>query len=256
MRKVLTKPFLTIATVGIFLLTACGSIKSDSSVGTGSSAQGQFSVNVSTIYESLTEATTWKTCDVTSASGTASDCTATIPEGQLYFSNLKFTVTTPIGHQCSRISFHPYWAVRSVNAAFDEPETSTAVDCSGGFSSRPALCYEGAARDLVPNFPVNGGVYYVPGAGSSTQEYTFTKSANQRRIDLAGVDFGNLWTSNNLLEADRGAAIDSGVKQYAGGDRYNDYTFSCRDVWDEPLYSLTVYVLEQNGATGTILDWQ
>lgn len=245
------------------LFAACGQLNSDAPGGTGSSGSGSgssyFTVKVNTAYETDDTAdTNWATCTISAASTASASganvCTASIPEGQLYYSKLKFVLETSAGQVCSRISFHPYYAIRSVAAAFVEPEGATTVDCSVAFNLRPATCFEGAAREIVTSFPANGGVYITPGTAAISRTWELT-SGNAHRQAVSN-DFGNLWASNNLT--DRTAAIADAItgRYFVGGAaNYQDYEFECLDSLEESLYLLRILVNESNGANDDIVDW-
>ncbi len=98
--------------------------------------------------------------DATDSIGTTKNCTITIPERKLYFSDLTFMMGTKNAAVCPVVIFSPYYYLRSSNAAYTAPGEATTTDCS--VSSKPTACYGGAAPALIgADFPSKVVGYYT-----------------------------------------------------------------------------------------------
>lgn len=193
--------------------------------------------------------TTHANCTVPdgSAAGTTVACTANIPEGQLYYSNIKFTMGTNSPVTCSRLVFQPYYYKASVSATFRpfwSPDAD--IDCSGATAEAGATCYNGVATEIVPEFPKFRAVYFMTEVQA---ESSFTaKSGNKQS---AG---SNRWTSNNLLLADRGANIAIPFDGYRA-NTFVDYSVICRDKWEEPIWEIDLTINDVDSTVDHIETW-
>jgi hypothetical protein len=160
------------------------------------------------------------TCTIPSGSGTVSStCAGTIPEGQLHFSKLKFTVGTTNPSICKQLIFRPYYFIASTAGAYTPEGSTSAVDCSVG-APDDVGCYGGNAKEIVPSFPTYTGRYFLTAEGLETS-YTIS-SANE----VFGTT--NRYTCNNKV--DQTAAVAG----YVANSMAN-YVVECRDQY----YTLT-----------------
>ncbi len=247
------------------LISACGGVQPDAGTttatgggtstgtGTGTDTEFLFKVDVATQYESNDKGLDNKgTCkvgpDVTPRSdsgGTVVNCPAiSIPEQQLFFSNVHFTVTAA-PDKCKIIFFRPYFYRISTSATYTPPTATGPLDCSKNDQTEPATCYGGAGTLLIPSFPRNGGQYFLPGDGTTLTNTWIAKSANsQRQTGGAYSYLDNRWTINDL--ADRVA-----FKSYNGQDIYVansmvDWRIVCTDTTDH-LYEMNLFLTADKG---------
>ncbi|WII71333.1 hypothetical protein QJS83_12755 [Bdellovibrio sp. 22V] len=182
--------------------------------------------------------------------GHLEECTISIPELKLYYSDVHFNVGTLADNSCAHINFSPYYYLRSTDAAYLPPGETSTVDCSP--TQKPAKCYGGAATNIAPDFPKNVGVYFLPSLNPSA---IFTlKSENATR--LYGGARVNYLASNSLTKASQSVAEPPGLKERAGGAfNWVNYTFTCRDIWAKPLYTIELTITEENKELDEFDDW-
>lgn len=217
-----------------------------------------------TNYEKVEGATLFQRCYIpkgTTASGTGStiECKIQIPELQLYYSDLTFTIGSANPETCRNVTFIPYYYVRSTSAVFKPGATE--YDCSKALSptsDTPKQCFGGSAVALAPGFPLNSGVYILP-AYESKASYVL-KSANSLRQSTTDMAYNdNTASCNNLASASRGTAIPS---YYAGGGAYRDYSVTCYDEWYKLLYRINLTISDEDTPATTstpaadeVYDW-
>lgn len=183
-------------------------------------------------------------------------CSVSIPEAQLYYSNLDFKIGTSDSNYCAIISFKPYYYLRSTSATFKPyPSSTDVVDCTD--PSLEARCWGGAAPIIAPEFPKNFGTYFLPIAKSSTS-YTLTSSNSRRQSNTDKSLTTNTNVTNNLPSALRNTS-DSNAN-YGGDGTFQDYVVECKNKWGENLYTITLTIsdedYEENGTPqDTYYDW-
>jgi hypothetical protein len=199
-----------------------------------------FKIEVQTSFEGTTETTTWGTCTVpatatasTAASGTVYPCSdITIPEIELYYSDIHFVITSA-ANTCKLISFRPYYYLKSVSNAYVNP-AGTTVDCTA--NPTPIDCYGGVGTQIIPAFPNNGGVYFLTAAGL-TQTFTGTSANTQRQQAGPYTGLTNRWVANNAGAATRAAGI---ANELEPGSML-DYRVVCSDSLDHEF--MTSFVI-------------
>jgi hypothetical protein len=204
-----------------------------------------FQVNVGTIWETDTTNTVIPqgSCSYSVTDGSSKTCNLSIPEAELYYGKLKLDAAVTNQSRCGIFLFRPYYYMMGNSATFVPSNASSsfsAIDCSGATSTPPAGCYAGAAVSIVPNFPAFRGIYNVTSV-SPTMSWTASSA-----VSVAGsayYDPGNRWTTNDLVG--RGTAQTDYV-----ANSMQDYVFSCRDVNDDPIYSLTLKLSVIPGSGG------
>lgn len=230
---------------GLIAATATSTTSTTSST-TGT---GNLYLIVSSAWETTpTDYTTQISCSVPtgSAVGTAVTCTGKIPEGQLYFSNLKFTVGTTTPSTCHTIIFRPYYYLASQAAGYIPPGSSSAVDCSA--SPIDSSCYNGVAKEIVPSFPDATGIYFLTSTGNES-DYD-ASSGNSLEMGT------NRYTCNNKV--DKTAAVAGYV-----ANTMQDYVAECRDEYFELQSKITLTIGDYDtgpaedpgGATDHFDDW-
>ncbi|MBS1961054.1 MAG: hypothetical protein JST04_02475 [Bdellovibrionales bacterium] len=228
------------------LIAATASSTTTSTVTTGS---GDLYLIVSSAWETTPDSyVTQISCSVPSgsATGTAVTCSGKIPEGQLYFSNLKFTVGTTSSNTCHTIVFRPYYYVASTAAAYTPPGSTSAVDCS--VLPLDGSCYNGAAKEIVPSFPDYSGVYFLTSTGNEA-DYTISSGNTLQQ----GT---NRYTCNNKV--DKTAAVAGYV-----ANTMQDYVLECRDEYYELQRKITLTIGDYDtgpaedpgGASDHFDDW-
>ena len=159
---------------------------SSGSTTTTASLSGDLYLPVSTAWETTpTLFDTQITCKIDSGSPLVSTtCSGTIPEGQLHFSKIRFTVGTSNPDVCKMLIFYPYYYLASRSAAYAPPWDSTAsLDCSdtstaaGGPSD--SGCYDGVGTEILSSgFPDTIGMYFLTADGLE-KDYD-ASSANEK----------------------------------------------------------------------------
>ncbi|MFM6927232.1 MAG: hypothetical protein ACKOX6_02145 [Bdellovibrio sp.] len=208
-------------------------------------------LKVATQWENGGPAETTKTCTVSSLSAHGEyTCSVSIPEGQLYYSNITFTFGTKVPALCSMIEFAPYYYRRSTSNTFLPAGAETEVDCS---MAKPTekKCYGGAAPTLLSDFPKFTGRYFLPTVMTETN-YVLPSENTTRFYEGEMV---NYLAANNLTNR----AVTNASKDYIA-NTMTDYYFNCSDLWAHPIYSIKLTISDQDTATGEgvedeIDDW-
>jgi hypothetical protein len=249
----------------LFLLFAsCAKVDSTGSAAGGADAPGGttpaedtiFSVEVKTLWENATETQTHATCTVTDATvpkqavtGTPVSCTASIPEAQLYYSSLRFSISAST--QCDIVTFRPFYYQISDSAAYTPPNTTTVVVCDGSTTPIPQACFGGAGTNIITNLGTNTGLYFLPGFEPSRDfEAISGNTKRQSAPEFSGLE--NRWTVNNLPAASRAVTVNDVYLQ----NTWQDWQVICRDEWDEPLYRMTIDIIDANSDVDQLETWQ
>jgi hypothetical protein len=220
-----------------------GLISSNSAVTTTSSASGDLYVKVSTSWETTpTLIDPQFTCSIPSGSATVSTtCTGKIPEGQLHYSTLHFTVGTSNPSTCAILIFRPYYYLGSTAALFNPPWDSTITGAVCNTVTGPnggpadANCYDGVAKQIVASFPTYTGMYFLTANGG---EKTYdADSANLKHAPT------NRWTCNNKV--DKTAAVAGYV-----ANTMQDYVIECRDTHNDLTKQITLTLGDEDTVTG------
>ena len=194
-------------------------------------------------------------------------CTADIPEGRLYFSELNVTWSF-LPTSCLRATYIPSKYPASNNAAYDPPggDNST-IDCSGlGTGAEPSQCWGGSAPQVVTTFPIDDALVQFPNeadlntatSGVATIPSGFFLGAGSNRTtatDLTGI--ANPWFTPPVAV---GAPANTDIAALGGGagDGYLGATqepltghfFICRDQFEElQPYRINLVITETDGAT-------
>jgi len=195
-----------------------------------------------------------------SQTSTAKSCSIQIPENQLYYSDLVFTVGTTETSVCATVTFTPYRFQRSNSATFEVDDVATTVDCSA--SPLDVKCLGGAITiltDLSYDPNVYTGIYFVPTESTYSAQYTLKSSNTMRQTDTDYSYKNNSNATNNLVT--RTASLSS---LYNGGgsaasvdylaNTMTDYTVECEDKWGNTLYKIEMIIGDDDSTTGTIDD--
>lgn len=174
-------------------------------------------------------------------------CNLAVPEGNLYYSKLRFTIGTDDASTCAFVSFQPYYYQASSSAGFLPNWSQTPIDCSANPIS--ADCFSGAALQIAPSFPTYRGTYILPTVESS-HAYTIDSGNVKQRGS-------NRWTVNDLpigKQAANRTPPGPGSDNYLANS-YHDYVVTCRDPYYEAIYTITLYLTDINGPTEQIFTW-
>ncbi|MGZ3770408.1 MAG: hypothetical protein ACXVCP_16165 [Bdellovibrio sp.] len=200
----------------------------------------------------------WGNCSITpTSSGPSLTCQLSIPEQQMFYSSIKFTVGTFKASECPVISFRPYYYKRSEVNGYVPPGSSTALDCSKT-TGIDKQCYGGAGPTLITDFPDSKGQYFFPDVNANSD--FILKSENSLRIYSNALV--NYLITNDLSAAGRSTAGDPTTKTERVADSFKDYTVSCNNYWGETLYKITLIVSDENskgalgGSQDDYPDWQ
>jgi len=224
----------------------------------GQDTSDKFTLSVQTNWEDGTTRTTHASCAVpyTAASGSSQTCTVSIPEAQLFFSDLNFVISIPSKDYCAHVTFCPYYYIKSNSATFTAPGDTSVTDCS--VSPLATKCYGGAAPYVTPSFsfPTYTCSYILPSTTSAITYKVPSENANR----TYGGNAVNYKTTNNLTN--RTSAIVTAPRTFIGGaTNFVDYRISCTDKWGYTKHSMTITVSDYNisdtgDATDDYIDWQ
>jgi hypothetical protein len=215
-----------------------------------------------TKYESADIYSTFDTCIIAStvSAGTADstkDCTFSVPEVQMYYSDLKIVIGTNSSTTCKLISFTPYHFLRSIDPAFLETADGVSTDCSPGKYGSNADCWGGAAVGFLgSSFPQSRGKYFL--AEDKIEENYTSLSANKLRL-ANGFDAHyrtNRVVANNLADTATGVSVFG--THYISNSMV-DYSATCQDELGYVKYRINLLIEDDDGdATsdpdGTIND--
>lgn len=247
---------VAIACCSLVFPTGCG--KKEGMEGTGGTfafeTRGEPSILTLTV-ESRWEKSSFKTlhqrCEIPKSAplGTVLECDVTVPEAQLYYSDLILSLETdPLGPG-ERMTFHPYYYIASRSPEFIPfwSDNDTKINCFGEadvpftFKKIPKDCFNGPAPHIIDGWPTYTGVYHlVKGSHILTKEIPAANSIRRRT---------NRWTSNSLDPAFRGRDLDLGGDGYVSNSM-KDYSFALDDKWGEPLYAITLTIKDEDFQTG------
>lgn len=199
-------------------------------------------------YESNAGAVTTKAdCSIPAgtASGTTINCSASIPEAELYYSVFQIDLKMGKG-SCKVVKFYPYSYQKSSSASFTPEGTSQAVDCSGSPNLLSPECFGGVAKELVTGFPQTRAITAVPTT-------TWTKSLYITSSHSVGMS-SNRRIATDL--ADRANPISLPGDGYAGlVSSFQDYTLSCLDAGNNVTHAIILTIVQAPGGAGTLKSW-
>jgi hypothetical protein len=219
-------------------------------------------INIATEWENSTITETRGQCSIDAgvAPGTANtaikstgDCIPVkIPEIDLYYSNLVFTVGSNSPGTCSQITFQPYYFVRSTVAGFVPGPGVTAVDCSvSPPGTAQAQCFGGTAPNMnetATAFPLSTSIYLLPSVNPYVS-YNLKSANTLRMAQTAGTDkqfSNNTLSSNNLSISTTNPgypAIATANADFVGGaGNYYDYRATCLDPNGNVLYQTSIII--------------
>jgi len=212
------------------------------------------------------------TCTV-SSSTYDTNCTVSIPEGRLYYSQLYFSISH-LSSTCYYGIFSPYFYQASTSNFYVPPgQLPTAgVDCSSTYSL-PATCFGGAAPWIVSNFTYYHasqtgtiGNIYRPNETDLTVAQSYTEkvpsaySATYLTNRMTVNDLTNSTMKATGLGAMAFSAYLTNTAVPGPGDglianSYHDYTIECRDKWYDPQpfntqYKIHLYIKDVDSDTG------
>jgi len=174
----------------------------------------------------------------TAPAGSSMNCVVTIPEAQLYYSKVQFSIGTTDPVRCPIIHFTPYYYVRSNQAGYLPPDADETIDCS---SLAEAKCFGGSAPSLVPEFPKSNSLYFLTMVTPITS-YTL---GSGNKLRWYGPSHVNYLVTNDLT--DRATAIPGKPKEYVGGTgNWQDHNISCSNFWGETLYNIRLIVRDED----------
>lgn len=178
-------------------------------------------------------------------------CNVKIPEGELYFSKLKFTYGTGDGSQCKIYIFQPFYYRGTTTDNSYLPPWLMKPPASGFtcVADPTPDCWHGPAT-LVPDFPDYAAWIYTTADG-------FEGKQTVRSAYSSGY-VNNRWTANNKTNKAAGIA-----GEYVANSMV-DWAVECRDEWYELIYKLTLTISDEDlngsedpgGPGDHFADWQ
>ncbi|CAE78692.1 hypothetical protein AB1A81_03380 [Bdellovibrio bacteriovorus] len=213
-------------------------------------------------------------CNISVASPLAQrniTCAFSIPEARLFYSHVNFKMGTSVASACPILKFRPYYYVRSNldvvapdpaamppilgSPGYTPPGSDTAISCGDG---KDKSCYGGAAPTLVPEFPKNGGLYFLTHINSESA-YKLGSENSLRYYGNGGV-LVNYLVTNNLDPVGRGITVATNSnKNERVEDTFFDYHISCVNYWGETLYEINLFISDENfddsGGVDNYIDW-
>lgn len=207
-------------------------------------------------WEGATEYKTVLDCKtpVMPANGQTYNCSITIPEAQLYYSDVRFRVGTSDALQCPLVSFHPYYYKRS-NLGNYVPPNGEEIDCTpGNTTPLSPNCYGGAGPAILgETISQYTGRYFVSAVGKRADFEVPSENTTQWYKGYAV----NYRITNDLATAARATGVTTGAKTRVAGT-YFDYRAACRNIWGEHLFSLLLTISDENqtnNPTGTLDEY-
>ncbi|QDK47240.1 hypothetical protein DOM22_19755 [Bdellovibrio sp. ZAP7] len=179
----------------------------------------------------------------------AKDCNISIPEGQLYYSDVIITLGSKAAEFCSIVSFSSYYYRRSKVDDYVPPGSTEKIKCASDADAKANIgCWGGAGPLIYSDFPKTGGQYFTLASGLSTS--ITIPAANARRYG------SNRATTNTLVDR----TVDNA--DYVA-DTMSDYYITCRDIWAQPIYQFKLTIKDEDTqgtenmpARNQIPDWQ
>ncbi|MEK2689376.1 hypothetical protein [Bdellovibrio sp. GT3] len=216
---------------------------------------------VSSKWMASDKITTHGSCSISSltpSTGVPFECEIKIPEGQMYHSDIDFTVGTKLNQLCPMIAFRPY--VYRISNRDDDyvPNLSETGDFATCATTPNAIeCFGGAMTQVLgASYPEFTFKFFMSALGESS---AFTVPAeNGLRYYSSTPKKKNYMVSNNMLTAARGTNI---AGTYVAGSML-DYQAICYDLWYHPVYTINLRLSDEDsdGSDGGILDeiqdWQ
>jgi len=245
-------------------------ISSNASATVANSAGGDVYLSIDTAWESTPDTyVRHGTCQVnTGAAIRQTTCTIRIPEGQLYFSNLRLTYGTANPTSCKRVQFVPAVYQMSDDPAFVTPydPSSAGIDCSAtalidfpGMPGLPALgsnlsCINGPARALYNDWPTTAFSYIVPVAGALNEASEEIPSGNGNISSFPTIIDGNYFTNVATVNKIDDPTSDvlsptDGLEMYLGNSM-RPYRARCLDSREQILAEVLVYIADEDLETG------
>lgn len=194
------------------------------------------------------------------------ECLTVVPEGRLYYSETHFQYSW-YDSSCKLMYFQPYYYQASSTTLFPPWADFASTNCT--LSPLASACFNGAAKEIVPSFPKNRSLVYIPdesvpsGPQSASAKVSSSFSQAPRALSNRAVANDFMLSSDSSTRA---TAISSSTISFTtAGDEYItgsyvDYEFSCRDDWYDPIsYSIKLFITDQDtSASGAneIQSWK
>ena len=210
-----------------------------------------------------------------------------IPEGDLYYSHLYFTVGSNDPITCAKVVFKPYYYLGSVSPIVVGPPVSggffapwllfpalTRNDCTSPYSApypnTPSACFNGPAVSLVPGFnPFTLGVQFhtntqLESVFDLNSAYDSGQNSNRYTVNLKSS--WNVFYKDPFFRGDNDSVGDTaaagagyftapqilanyGVGYNVGySASHQDYVAECHDTWDDIQFTVLVLLSDQNSA--------
>ena len=218
-----------------------------------------------TLWSGSGVATNQSECAVSAAQPNV-ECLTVVPEGRLYYSETHFQYSW-YDSSCKLMYFQPYYYRASTATLFPPWADFASTNCSS--APLGAACFNGPAKEIVPNFPKNRSLVYIPDESVASGPQTAAVKVSSSFSQAPGVLSNRTVANDYLLSSDaatRAAAISSSSISFSTtGDEYVtgsyvDYYFSCRDDWYDPItYSIKLFITDQDtSASGSseIQSWK
>lgn len=223
----------------------------------GSSSSNLLEITIRRNYEGHTRKVIVGTCAITPTDVvTQKTCNINIPELDLYYSDLEFTVSTNNASTCALIAFQPYYYVRSTSNAFSKDGETGDTDCQA--LPTDLYCFGGAAKTMVEGFPLNRANYFLP-IVTLKDAYVLKSTNTLRESDQERSMSNNTGVANNLTN--RASNISNTNVRYVGNSLV-DYSATCYDPWYKTNYKLTLILGDDdtidtasNSSIDEVYDW-
>lgn len=198
-----------------------------------------------------------KTCSLPPASiaGSSQTCTVTVPELQLYYSNLQFKVGTLDRVACPFVSFTPYYYVRSRQEMVNSWDDKTKVSCDA--DPYAATCFGGAGPVMISDFKNDRGRYFV---SATTNEGNYPLPSSNKTRQLGPLNT-NIMVTNDISVPTAGqeSTIQPGdaypvanqFEKVTGAGTWQDYVVACKDMWGATTHSITIKISDRNTESST-----
>jgi hypothetical protein len=178
--------------------------------------------------------------------GTTKNCTFTVPEAKLFYSNLKFLIGTTMASSCPLIHFSPYYYRRS-NVATFRPEGETAdIDCLPATKPDNPKCFGGAAPAMLDDFPENRGRYFNT---TLTGQQNFDLPSENSTRWYGGLRV-NYHATNNITDPTSSLNDNSAMARTGLPLEWIDYSVVCTDIWNEMQFQINFIIEDENWDPG------
>jgi hypothetical protein len=176
--------------------------------------------------------------------GSTMTCNLTMPEGQLYFSNLALTIGSADLNLCKEVIYYPYGFLASAVDTYTQSKFGAVQAQQTCLTAPSTACYDGAAVTQFPTYPLLTNVAMET---ASAYETTYTVPSPFSLMELTNTSSANFITNKAANDTAVNTAGTT-LQTYVAGSMQG-YRAECRDEYYELIYSID-FVLKSIPSTG------